>query len=103
MQGLIGSRVIRGPDWKWKNQDGGEGHCGTVRAFEGTRDVVVIWDNGTSANYRCAGAFDLRIWDSSPTGKLRLLLWRFLAAERNCSVQSCVNQVKQQALVSVPF
>ncbi|XP_065199147.1 E3 ubiquitin-protein ligase mib1-like [Sycon ciliatum] len=69
MQGLIGARVIRGPDWKWKNQDGGEGHCGTVRAFEGTRDVVVIWDNGTSANYRCAGAFDLRVWDSSPAGQ----------------------------------
>ena len=22
----IGSRVVRGPDWKWGRQDGGEGH-----------------------------------------------------------------------------
>lgn len=27
-----------------------------------------MWDNGTAANYRCAGAFDLRILDSAPTG-----------------------------------
>ena len=69
MECFVGARVIRGPDWKWKNQDGGEGHLGTVRSFEGSRDVVVVWDNGTSANYRCSGAYDLRIFDSSPAGK----------------------------------
>jgi E3 ubiquitin-protein ligase mind-bomb len=25
-----GLRVMRGPDWKWGDQDGGEGHLGTV-------------------------------------------------------------------------
>lgn len=30
----VGSRVMRGPDWKWGKQDGGEGHAGTVRNFE---------------------------------------------------------------------
>ncbi|GAB0098858.1 E3 ubiquitin-protein ligase mind-bomb [Sergentomyia squamirostris] len=64
----IGSRVIRGPDWKWAKQDGGEGHCGTVRNFESSEEVVVVWDNGTAANYRCAGAYDLRVLDSAPTG-----------------------------------
>ena len=29
---------------------------------------MVVWDNGTAANYRCAGAYDLRILDSAPTG-----------------------------------
>ncbi|XP_037933778.1 E3 ubiquitin-protein ligase mind-bomb isoform X2 [Teleopsis dalmanni] len=48
--------------------DGGEGHVGTVRNFESSEEVVVVWDNGTAANYRCAGAYDLRILDSSPTG-----------------------------------
>lgn len=26
----VGIRVVRGPDWKWGNQDDGEGHVGTV-------------------------------------------------------------------------
>ena len=64
----IGSRVIRGPDWKWGKQDGGEGHVGTIRNFESPDEVVVVWDNGTAANYRCSDQFDLRIVDTSPTG-----------------------------------
>ncbi|XP_046402903.1 E3 ubiquitin-protein ligase mib1-like [Ischnura elegans] len=64
----VGARVIRGIDWKWGKQDGGEGHVGTVRNFESPEEVVVVWDNGTAANYRCSGPYDLRILDSSPTG-----------------------------------
>lgn len=64
----VGARVTRGLDWKWGKQDGGEGHVGTVRSFESPEEVVVVWDNGTAANYRCAGAYDLRILDSAPTG-----------------------------------
>jgi len=67
----VGARVVRGPDWKWGKQDGGEGHIGTVRNFESPEEVVVVWDNGTAANYRCAGAYDLRIIDSAPTGERR--------------------------------
>lgn len=66
----VGARVVRGPDWKWGKQDGGEGHVGTVRSFESPEEVVVVWDNGTAANYRCSGAYDLRILDSAPTGEL---------------------------------
>lgn len=64
----VGYRVVRGPDWRWGKQDGGEGHVGTVRNFESNQEVVVVWDNGTAANYRCSGIYDLRILDSSPTG-----------------------------------
>lgn len=64
----IGSRVVRGPDWKWGKQDGGEGHVGTVRSFESHDEVLVVWDNGTAANYRCASHFDLRVYDNAPTG-----------------------------------
>uniref|UniRef100_W5M175 E3 ubiquitin-protein ligase MIB1 n=1 Tax=Lepisosteus oculatus TaxID=7918 RepID=W5M175_LEPOC len=63
----VGARVFRGPDWKWGKQDGGEGHVGTVRSFESPEEVVVVWDNGTAANYRCSGAYDVRIFDSAPT------------------------------------
>ncbi len=65
----VGARVMRGPDWKWGKQDGGEGHLGTVRNFESPEEVVVVWDNGTAANYRCSGAYDLRIVESAPTGR----------------------------------
>lgn len=41
---------------------------GTVRNFESPEEVVVMWDNGTAANYRCSVAFDLRILDSAPIG-----------------------------------
>ncbi|GFY58225.1 e3 ubiquitin-protein ligase mib1 [Trichonephila inaurata madagascariensis] len=64
----VGARVMRGTDWKWGKQDGGEGHLGTVRNFESPEEVVVVWDNGTAANYRCSGAYDLRIVESAPTG-----------------------------------
>lgn len=39
-----------------------------MRNFESPEEVVVVWDNGTAANYRCSGAYDLRILDSAPTG-----------------------------------
>lgn len=76
----VGSRVMRGPDWKWGKQDGGDGHLGTVRNFESSEEVVVVWDNGTAANYRCSGTYDLRIIDSAPTGSVR---------RTNFSVCSC--------------
>ena len=68
LQLFVGARVIRGPDWKWGKQDGGEGHFGSVRNFESLEEVVVVWDNGTAANYRCYGAYDLRIVDNGPAG-----------------------------------
>ena len=65
----IGYRVVRGPDWKWGKQDGGDGHVGTVRSFENEGEVLVLWDNGTAANYRCSTHFDIRVLDSAPAGR----------------------------------
>lgn len=41
---------------------------GTIRKFESNDEVVVVWDNGKGANYRCAGDYDIRILEPSPTG-----------------------------------
>ena len=30
MSRVVGTRVIRGPDWMWGDQDGGESHLGTI-------------------------------------------------------------------------
>ena len=64
-----GIRVVRGPDWQWSKQDGGEGHVGTVQKFENQKEVVILWDNGTMANYRCCDPYDIRILDGAPAGE----------------------------------
>ncbi len=68
----IGYRVVRGPDWKWGKQDGGEGHVGTVRSFENPEEVLVLWDNGTAANYRFNSNSDLKVLDTAPAGECLL-------------------------------
>ena len=72
----LGLRVVRGPDWEWREQDGGEGHVGTVvevGEISGSRGraVVVQWDCGERSKYRCGvdGKYDLRVLDSAPTGE----------------------------------
>ncbi|XP_033097859.1 E3 ubiquitin-protein ligase MIB2-like [Anneissia japonica] len=69
----IGCRVVRGPDWAWKDQDGGEGHVGTVvetkkQASEGS--IWIQWDMGGNNKYRNGHKekFDLRVYDTAPAG-----------------------------------
>ena len=89
---IPGLRVVRGPDWKWGEQDGGEGHVGTVvevhthaEAASGSggeeeegrtasKSVTVQWDCGGSCRCRCGqeGKYDLMIFDSAQTGEATL-------------------------------
>ena len=74
-----GLRVVRGPDWQWGDQDGGEGCVGTVAGISGSEDdgrvngtaVVVQWDAGNRCNYRCGleSKYDLRVYDTAQIGK----------------------------------
>lgn len=74
-----GLRVVRGPDWSWGDQDGGEGCVGTIAEISGSEDdgrvngkaVVVQWDAGNRCNYRCGveDKYDLRIYDTAQIGK----------------------------------
>ena len=83
MEVQVGVRVVRGPDWEWDDQDGGEGCVGTVVAVgkSGSRaaadkKVSVQWDCGFKSEYRCGsqGKYDLRLLDNAPTGKQRFRL-----------------------------
>lgn len=72
----VGLRVVRGPDWMWGDQDGGEGNVGTVVHLGGNNGVpdetvLVYWDSGKQANYRAgySGKYDLRVFDTAQTGK----------------------------------
>lgn len=90
-------RVVRGPDWEYGDEDGGEGHLGTVVEVQrssasaavteeevdpGTSPepaeqegvactVTVQWDCGHRSQYRCGseGKYDLRVFDNGQTGK----------------------------------
>lgn len=73
----VGMRVVRGVDWKWGPQDGGEGGVGTVvelgrHSSPSTPDrtVVVQWDHGTRTNYRAGyqGGHDLLLYDNAQIG-----------------------------------
>ncbi|XP_061456811.1 E3 ubiquitin-protein ligase MIB2 [Rhineura floridana] len=73
----VGMRVVRGMDWKWSNQDSGEGNVGTVVEIgrQGSpttpdKTVVVQWDQGTRTNYRTGfqGAYDLLLYDNAQIG-----------------------------------
>ncbi|KAL9962406.1 hypothetical protein ACROYT_G031507 [Oculina patagonica] len=71
----VGLRVVRGPDWMWGDQDGGEGNVGTIVHLGGDGNVpdetvLVYWDSGKQANYRAgySGKYDLRVFDTAQTG-----------------------------------
>lgn len=85
----VGLRVVRGHDWKWKDQDGGEGHAGTVVEIgkpplapvngaavpvstDKTPDktVIVQWDHGSRSNYRIGyqSYYDLLVFDNAAAG-----------------------------------
>ena len=74
----LGTRVVRGPNWQWENQDGGEGCVGTVAQLGlekgnsslNTQVVLVQWDCGNKANYRAGidGKHDLRVLDNTNEG-----------------------------------
>eukprot|EP00092_Neocalanus_flemingeri_P028989 GFUD01031472.1.p1 GENE.GFUD01031472.1~~GFUD01031472.1.p1 ORF type:complete len:938 (+),score=300.01 GFUD01031472.1:38-2851(+) len=75
----LGSRCVRGPDWQWGDQDGGPGNVGTVVILGRAQHpecppgtVKVVWDNGTSQNYRVGhgGQYDLRLLDNGTSGVL---------------------------------
>jgi hypothetical protein len=51
-----GDAVIRGPDWKWDDQDGGPGGRGVVTEGESDGCVRVQWDKSGSTNEYRMGA-----------------------------------------------
>ncbi len=67
---LLGVRVVRGPDWRWGDQDGGVGYAGTIIPSSpsdlklcGPRTVTVAWDSGRKCTYQGGpeGLCDLRV------------------------------------------
>ena len=60
----VGTRVVRGKDWKWDEQDGGgKGHVIGNRPGLLTGFIRVKWDNGIIKDYRMGAenCYDLQI------------------------------------------
>ena len=72
-----GARVIRGVDWQWEDQDGGNGRRGKVTevqdwsAASPRSAAYIIWDTGAKNLYRVGfeGQADLKVG----SGKLELM------------------------------
>jgi hypothetical protein len=53
-----GARVVRGVDWQWEDQDGGNGRRGKVNEIQDwsaaspRSAAYVVWDNGAKNLYR---------------------------------------------------
>jgi hypothetical protein len=73
----IGSKVIRGPNWKWRDQDGGKGSIGTVEGISPWSGVdgegmSVRWANDSLYTYRWGadGNYDLVHVELDEEGKI---------------------------------
>ncbi|XP_046350628.2 uncharacterized protein LOC124131407 isoform X2 [Haliotis rufescens] len=63
----LGTRVVRGPDWRWDDQD--DGGAGTIiNHGEDGESLWVSWDNGFKNVYRygVTGNYDVLIADDQP-------------------------------------
>ncbi|RWS30867.1 E3 ubiquitin-protein ligase HECTD1-like isoform X10 [Leptotrombidium deliense] len=66
-QMVVGSRVMRGPDWKWRDQDGNPPVEGTVTGELHNGWIDVTWDHGGSNSYRMGaeGKYDIKLCDEN--------------------------------------
>ena len=65
----VGTRVVRGLDWKWADQDGPSPSEGRVIGELGEDGWIrVQWDNGSTNSYRMGkeGKYDLKLADPPP-------------------------------------
>merc|ERR1711884_205379 len=62
---VAGARVVRGIDWKWRDQDNpsGSGGVGSVTGELHNGWIDVTWDHGGSNSYRMGaeGKFDIKL------------------------------------------
>lgn len=73
---FVGAKVVRGFNWEWGNQDGGEGEKGRVLDIRGwdketCRSVAnVAWFSGSTNVYRIGhkGNCDIKFVDSASGG-----------------------------------
>ena len=65
---IVSARVVRGVDWKWRDQDGNPPGVGTVTGELRNGWIEVKWDHGGANSYRMGaeGKYDLQLADEEP-------------------------------------
>ena len=71
---MLGLRVMRGPDWRGGDTDGGEGYVGTLIQLLGNHTVRVLWDMGQESTCSAGadGKLELRVFDTAQSGECLL-------------------------------
>ena len=77
-----GAKVVRGVDWRWNNQDGGEGKEGVVVELRNwknlpKRGVLVSWDCAKKGTYRLGAKGKVSLF--SCHSFVRICLRKFIA------------------------
>lgn len=69
---VVGAKVVRGIDWKWRDQDGNPPGEGAVSSEWHNGWIDITWDQGGSNSYRMGaeGKYDLRLAPSSDPDNL---------------------------------
>ena len=79
MRGIFpGARVVRGVDWQWEDQDGGNGRKGKVTEIQDwsatspRSAAYIIWDTGLRNMYRVGfeGMADLKAVSDAKSGSV---------------------------------
>uniref|UniRef100_A0A0K8T796 E3 ubiquitin-protein ligase n=1 Tax=Lygus hesperus TaxID=30085 RepID=A0A0K8T796_LYGHE len=110
-QMVVGARVVRGIDWKWRDQDGSPPGEGTITTELHNGWIDVTWDHGGTNSYRMGaeGKFDLKLASdaeapanksTSPSGKSRTNA-DGVALSKSSSTPSLADKEEGQAKVSV--
>ncbi|XP_078675972.1 E3 ubiquitin-protein ligase HECTD1-like isoform X4 [Branchiostoma floridae x Branchiostoma belcheri] len=95
-QMVVGARVVRGLDWKWRDQDGGPGGEGTVTGELHNGWVDVTWDAGGSNSYRMGaeGKYDLQLAPSHNPDLLAVMTAK-KADSKSVSTEGAVGRTRR--------
>ncbi|XP_053207496.1 E3 ubiquitin-protein ligase HECTD1-like isoform X2 [Panonychus citri] len=86
----IDARVVRGPDWKWRDQDGNPPGEGTITGDIHNGWIDVAWDSGGSNSYRVGaeGKYDIKLAPSNDPELSKRNLSLAMASTSNCLFSS---------------
>ncbi|CAG9766512.1 unnamed protein product [Ceutorhynchus assimilis] len=100
----VGARVIRGVDWKWRDQDGNPAGEGTVTGELHSGWIDVTWDHGGSNSYRMGaeGKYDLKLSPSFDVESLNKPSQTGSSKTKKDEKQSVLTSRKSSSTPSLP-
>lgn len=99
-----GARVIRGPDWRWDDQDGNPPCEGVVTGDIHNGWIDVKWDHGLRNSYRMGaeGKYDLKLANGDNLTNFDNMSSATSSAKKLCEKGSSLNNRKSSSTPSLP-